>query len=45
MAFIDSSAVLMMVGKIMAASVNPPERMDHPIFKRMTKRQTRTNQR
>jgi len=25
-------------GKIMAASVNPPERMDHPIFKRMTKK-------
>jgi hypothetical protein len=28
----------MTVGKIMAASVNPPERMDHPIFKRMTKK-------
>ena len=30
---IDSSAVLITVGRIMADNVNPPERMDHPIFK------------
>jgi hypothetical protein len=38
MALIDSSAVLITVGKIMAAKVNPPERMDHPILSRMTKK-------
>jgi hypothetical protein len=38
MVLIDSSAVLMTVGKIIAANVNPPERMDHPMFSRMTKK-------
>jgi hypothetical protein len=33
----------MIVGKIMAAKVNPPERMDHPILSRMTKKTNPNN--
>ena len=40
---IDSSAVLITVGKIMAAKVNPPERMDHPILSLMTKKTNPNN--
>jgi hypothetical protein len=33
----------MIVGKIMAANVNPPERIDHPIFSQMTKKTNPNN--
>jgi hypothetical protein len=35
--------VLITVGKIIAANVNPPERMDHPMFRRMTKKTNPNN--
>src|SRR4030043_2181632 len=43
MALIDSSAVLITVGKIMAAKVNPPERIDHPMLSLMTKKTNPNN--